>query len=151
MNVNYINCIISAFTNTMPKIGMVNISKRGMEVKGKNINSLGVAIVISFVGDLKGNIIYTMTEDSAKSIASKMMMGKPVTVLDDMSKSALSEMINMITGNASTNFSDININIDISPPAFFHGNSVISTSTEKVLSLQMLVDDIKLDVNISLE
>lgn len=151
MDANHINCILSAFTNIMPKLGMKDISKSGMEVKGRNITSLGVAIVISFVGDLKGNIIYTMTEDSAKAIASKMMMGRPVTVLDDMSKSAISEMVNMLTGNASTNFSNINVHIDISPPAFFQGDALISTSTEKVLSLQMSVDDIKLDVNISLE
>ena len=35
-------------------------------------------------------------------MASKMMMGMPVTALDDMSISAISELGNMIMGNAAT-------------------------------------------------
>ncbi len=43
-------------------------------------------------------------------------MGMPVTELDDMATSAISELGNMIMGNAATIFSTKGIVIDITPP-----------------------------------
>lgn len=151
MDAKHINNILAAFTNIMPMLGMDDVQKKGMLLKGKDIHSLGIGVVISLVGDIKGNIIYTMTEDSAKKFASKMMMGMPVETLDDMSKSAVSEMINMLTGNVATNFSNDGVTIDISPPAFLQGEVLISTSTTQVLSLDMCINGIDIQVNISLE
>ena len=42
-----------------------------------------------------------------------MMMGMPVTELDEMSQSALSELSNMLTASAATSFSNLGITIDI--------------------------------------
>ena len=61
MDAKHVNNILAAFTNIMPMLGMDDVQKKGMSLKGKDIHSLGIGVVISLVGDIKGNIIYTMT------------------------------------------------------------------------------------------
>lgn len=151
MDAKHVNLILDAFTNVMPQLGLSNIEKKNMSLRDKIITSTGVGIVISILGDIKGNIIYILSEEDAKTIASTMMMGMPVDVLDEMSKSAVSELINMLTANAATNFANNGIVIDISPPMLIHGDVVVSTNVDKVLSLKMGINDMLMEVNIALE
>ena len=151
MDANHINLILDAFTNVMPQLGLNNIEKKSMSLRDKIIKSDGVGIVISIIGDIKGNIIYLLSEEDAKNIASIMMMGMPVEVLDEMSKSAVAELINMLTANAATNFANNGIGIDISPAMLMHGDVIVSTNVEKVLSLKMGIENMLMEVNIALE
>lgn len=151
MDARHVNFILEAFNNVMPQLGLNNIERKGLSVRDRVIKSEGVGIVISIIGDVKGNIIYLLSEENAKKIASQMMMGMPVETFDEMSKSAVSELINMLTANAATNFANNGIGIDISPPMLMHGDVVVSTNVDKVLSLQMQIDDMPLEINIALE
>ncbi len=60
--------------------------------------------IVGIVGDIKGNIVYSIDSEDALKIASTMMMGMEINVLDDMAKSAISELTNMLTANAATFF-----------------------------------------------
>lgn len=151
MDVKYINPFLDALVNVMPQVGINDIKKGSISVKGKEVDSLGVLIIIGVVGDLKGNIIYGTTMESAKKIASAMMMGAPVKELDEIAQSAISELTNMITANASTLFSEEGINIDISTPTLLYGTFKATASAEKVLCIKMLVNDLPFEVNISIE
>ncbi len=80
-----------------------------------NINNT-VAVAVGIIGDLKGHVVITMQNDTACYVASKMMFGMEVTTLDAMSQSAISELGNMISGNAATIFSVSGKTVDITPP-----------------------------------
>lgn len=151
MDVNFINPFLEAFSNVIPQLGFSEVKKEGVKLNGKYIKSLGVVVIIGIVGDIKGNIIYTMTLDSAKKIASKMMMGMPVESFDEMAQSAISELINMLTANTAINFSKDDINIDISTPTLIQGDFTANASVEKVICVGVKVDDIEIETNISLE
>lgn len=151
MDVNNLNHILDAFKNVLPQLGFQNIQKGSLSLKGRFIESPGVVVIIGIMGDIKGNIIYGMTDDSAKKIASKMMMGMPVETLDEMSQSALSELVNMLTANAATNFADGGITVDISTPTLIYGQFTANSSSDKVICVQMKADDTLIDVNIALE
>jgi chemotaxis protein CheX len=62
--------------------------------------------------------------DTAKNIASVMMGGMPVDEFDEISRSAVSEMGNMIMGNTSTLFANQSVNIDITPPSLLTGEKI---------------------------
>lgn len=99
----------------------------------------------------KGNIIYGIDLESAKKIASTMMMGMPVSELDDMAQSAISELTNMLTANASINFSNMGKNINISTPTLIYGDKIeIKVNTDKVLCIKILVDDIPIEINVAI-
>ena len=151
MDVNYINPIISSFSNVMPQLGLAKVTKKGVSLKGKFIESPGVVIIVGIVGDIRGNVIYGLSIDDAKQIASKMMMGMPVPEFDELAQSAISELTNMLTANVATNFSKDNINISISTPTLIHGKFTANATTDKVLCVEMNVEGMAIEVNISME
>lgn len=151
MDVNHINPIIESFMTVLPQLGLQNIVRKGVFVKGKNIESPGVVIIVGLIGDIKGNIIYGMTMDDAKIIASRMMMGMPVNDFDELAQSAISELSNMLTANVATNYSEQNISVNISTPTLIHGEFIANASIDKVLCIQIGADETSIDVNISLE
>ena len=151
MDVNHINPVLKSFTNIFPQLGMGNIHKKGVCLKSRFIESPGVVVTIGLFGDLKGNIIYGMNVDTAKAIASKMMMGMPVDDFNEIAQSAISELVNMLTANTATNFSEKNIMIDISTPTLMYGDFIANASSDQVLCVKMGVDEFEIDVNISIE
>ncbi|WP_099468805.1 chemotaxis protein CheX [Konateibacter massiliensis] len=152
MDIRYVNPFVESFTSVMPQLGFTSIVKGNLSAKGKELISSGVIIIVGIVGTIKGNVVYSIDMESAKKIASQMMMGMPVESLDDMAKSALSELTNMLTANAATFFSQLDIPIDISTPTLLHGENVtVEMSSNKVLCIQLLADQIPVDINISFE
>ena len=150
MDVKHINPVIESISNIMPQLGFSEVSKKGVSVKGKDIDSPGVVIIIGLIGDVKGNIIYGLSIDDAKKVASQMMMGMPVDDFNEMAQSAISELVNMLTANVATNYSRDNINVDISTPTLVQGEFTANASTDKVICIEMDVSGISLHVNISL-
>lgn len=153
MDAKHVNPFLMAFQNVMPQIGFQSIKRGKLSVKGKKLQTDGILIIIGIVGDLKGNVVYSMNMDDAKKISSKMMMGMPVDEFNEMAQSALSELANMLTANASTEFSKENIGISISTPTLMYGENITTKlSTEKVLCVEVIVDeDIVIELNISIE
>ncbi|AEE92623.1 MAG: chemotaxis protein CheX [Tepidanaerobacter acetatoxydans] len=153
MDAKHVNPFLMAFQNVMPQIGFQSIKRGKLSVKGKKLQTDGILIIIGIVGDLKGNVVYSMNMDDAKKISSKMMMGMPVDEFNEMAQSALSELANMLTANASTEFSKENVGISISTPTLMYGENITTKlSTEKVLCVEVIVDeDIVIELNISIE
>ena len=152
MDVRLINPFIGAVTGIMPQIGFSNITRKGISLKEKKFMVSGVVLTLGIVGDKKGHVFYSIDNDGAKKIASTMMMGMPVEELDDMSKSALSELSNMLTANASINFSNDGINVDISVPTMMYGEEIeINLQKDNIVCIDFDVDGIVLSVNVALD
>lgn len=151
MDVNHINPIIESFMTIMPQIGMQDVKRLGVSVKDRAIESPGVVIIVGLVGDIKGNIIYGMSNDDAKKIASDMMMGKEVTEFDELAQSAVSELTNMLTATVATNYFEQGISVNISTPTLIYGEFIANASIDKVLCIQMQVNEAIVEVNVSLE
>lgn len=151
MDVNYINPILSSFANVLPQLGLGKVEKKGISLKSRFIESPGVVIIVGIVGDIKGNVIYGLSVEDAKKIASTMMMGMPVNDFDELAQSAISELTNMLTANVATNFSNDNININISTPTLVHGKFTANATTDKVVCVTMDVEGMSIEVNISME
>lgn len=151
MDVKYINPFIDSFYNILPQIGFSNVTREEVTVRN-SVESLGILINLGIVGDIKGNIVYNIQGENGKKIASKMMMGLPVEELNEMAQSALSELSNMLTANASINFSNIGVNVNISTPTLMYGQDIkIKLNTDKILNIKIVADDIPIDVNVAFE
>lgn len=92
---------------------------------------------VGVTGVLKGQVLIVMSTDSAKCMASKMMMGMPVEQIDDMATSALSELSNMIMGNTATIFSTQGILMDITPPIALSGSNLKMQANVQALSIPL--------------
>ena len=152
MDVNHVNPFIQSFTTVMPQLGFTNVSKGALSVKGKELVGSGLIIVVGIVGEIKGNVVYSIDAEHAKKIASVMMMGMPVEELDDIAQSAISELTNMLTANTATFFSNIGIIIDISTPTLLRGENItVDMSSSQVLCIELLADSIPVEINIAFE
>lgn len=108
--------ILSQVCGIQTKVGPV--SKDSMGIDGEPL-----FIMLGVTGEMTGQVCLVFDLEVAKDIASRMMMGMPVNEIDDMAKSALSELGNMIMGNAATLLSNSNLMIDITPPTLGTGKA----------------------------
>ena len=74
--------ILSQVCGIQTKVGPV--SKDSMGIDGEPL-----FIMLGVTGEMTGQVCLVFDFEVAKDIASRMMMGMPVDVLDDMAKSAL--------------------------------------------------------------
>ncbi|QJW46126.1 chemotaxis protein CheX [bacterium BFN5] len=151
MDVKLINPFVDAVATVMPQLGFQNISRGKLALKEQYVSSQGVTVLIGMTNQVRGNIAYNMSEETAKSIASVMMMGMPVEKMDEIAQSAISEMVNMVTANAAINFEKQGMNVDISPPSLALGEDFkIKVSSTKYLALELMVDSNSIELNIGL-
>lgn len=152
MDVNLINPFIGAIVGVLPQVGFKNVERKNLTLGEKRLNTSGVVLNVGIIGEKTGNVAYVVSEDSAKKIASTMMMGMPIVEFDDMAKSAVSELSNMVTANSTINLSNNGINVDISVPTIYCGNKIeVDMSKEQVVTVLFDVDGFDLTAHISID
>ncbi|SDS11795.1 chemotaxis protein CheX [Paenibacillaceae bacterium GAS479] len=108
-------------------------------------------IQIQLIGQVNGEIVFGLSEDSALKIVSAMMGGFEISVLDEMGKSAISELSNMISGNASTRLSNQGVHVDITPPALLQEYQIQLLEARKAITVPVIIDGIgQMDIQVLL-
>jgi chemotaxis protein CheX len=152
MNVEYINPFTQATFEVLSQFGTFDPKLGKPYAKEDSLTSIGVSIVVGIIGEIKGQVVYSMTEDTAKQIASTMMMGMPVETFDEMAKSAVSELSNMISGTASTKIAAKGLEIDIAPPTLITGVDVkIASNIKKIVVIPITTTVGVVEINVALE
>jgi len=152
INVDHINPFLMAATTIMKDACQMDMKVGRPYVKTTEFEQDSVIIMIGVTGEMRGQVIIALTYEKALAIASSMMMGMPVTELDDMAMSAISELGNMIMGNAATILSTKGIGIDITPPTVCRGAMKISQSYTKNICIPMSVsNDITIELDIAVK
>lgn len=151
MNVEYINPFLIAATNILKDMCMVEAKMGKPYVKEMDFKDDTLIIIIGVTGKMKGQVMMALPNHVACDIATKMVM-MPITKLDEISISALSELGNMILGNAATIFSTKGIGIDITPPTIVMGNMSISNTFSPNICIPLIYDDNKfIEFNIAIK
>lgn len=150
MNVEYINPFIEASRTVIKTVANIDVSLGKVYLKASPYSSETLVVIVGLMGQLQGQVIFSMDKPVAFQIASAMMMGMTITELDEMSKSAIAESANMILGNAATILYGKGIKIEITPPSLMMGNNIqISTPNMKTLCIPLILSSggtIELDV-----
>ena len=121
MDAKLINPFVDAFTTVMPMLGFPEPTRTKLYAASNRVKSLGVSMLVGFTKQIRGNVVYNMSEETAKFIASQMMMGMPVETFDEMAQSAISELSNMLTAHTATNITALELDVDISTPSLTVG------------------------------
>lgn len=154
LKVKYLNPFIEGASSILEDTCRTEVQMGKPYIKNAPFSNDNVAILIGITGDVKGQVIFNMSTKNAKAVASKMMMGMEVTELNEMSKSAISELTNMILGTTATLFYNEGVTIDITPPSMLMGEG-LEITTNKIeniaIPLEFKEDDIKFEINISLQ
>ena len=102
--------------DVMPQMGFPMPKRQRIYLQERNVISNGVTLTLGFTKQMQGKVIYNMTADTARYIASTMMFGVPVTNFNELAQSALREMSNMLTARAAIKFSELGLDVDITTP-----------------------------------
>ena len=112
MKIEYINPFLVAGTSVLSDMCGLKLTAGKPYVKTTSFDSDYIVISLGVTGQIAGQVLLAFHNDVACDIASKMCM-MPITALDELSLSALSELGNMILGNAATVLSTKGVFIDI--------------------------------------
>ena len=136
----------------LPQLGFQQVKRGNLRVSEKMAVSLDVIAVVGLSQQLRGNVAYAMSQETAKKFASVMMMGMPVEQLDEMSQSAISEASNMITANAAMTLESQGISVNISPPTLVIGQGVkVRISQVQSLIVEIVTEAGVIEVILGLE
>lgn len=121
MKVEYLNPFTEAAFYVLSEVIFDDDIQRGeLSIRKDPMVSTGVSTVIGLTGDLQGHVVYDMDRKTAIAIATEMN-GEPMPGLNDLVRSTINELANMISGNATAKLSENGYNCDITPPTFIVG------------------------------
>jgi len=80
---------------------------------------------------------------------SAMMGGYVISEIDEMGRSAISELGNMISGNASTILYNQGVRVDITPPKLIQSAQSAGFNATQALTIPLIMDGIgELDIQV---
>jgi chemotaxis protein CheX len=103
--------VIETLISVKPVVGKLEI----MEIHQLKDH---VWLKIGITGHIQNEILFGFQEKMAIKMVARMMGGYPILELDDLCRSGVAELGNMISGNASTMLYDDGQPVDITPPRF---------------------------------
>lgn len=113
MKAEYVNPVFKAVTEVFQL--MLDLSVSRVREKDAPVVSKKVDIRVDLKGDISGSIYFRFPQDTTLKMV-QIMSGMEIKQLDEFAISAMSEMSNIISGNAANYLSQQNFHCDITPP-----------------------------------
>jgi chemotaxis protein CheX len=123
MNAEIINPFVVAAFSFLENHQEMKISKGPLSLVNSPVAS-SVNTVIGLKGFIHGQVVFCMSMITALKIASIMLLDMPMDELDDLAKSAIGEMGNIITGHASGILTNNGIFCSVTPPSLLLGSEI---------------------------
>lgn len=148
MKAEVINPFLESARNVIEQVIQVSLSTGMLGIKEIELIDNHIWIQVGMTGQLSGNVIFGLAENVALRMVSIMMGGYVITEMDEMGQSAISELGNMISGNASTILYNQGVSVDISPPQIMRLESM-SILPRRALSIPLLMEGIgEMDIQV---
>jgi len=149
MKAEYINPFLESARIVIEQVASVRPSTGQLGIKDVKFVEKYIWIQIGMTGQMQGDIVFGLHEDVALRMVSAMMGGFTITELDEMSRSAISELGNMISGNASTMLFNQGVKVDITPPKLLHSANSAGFLPKKALTIPLIMEGIgELDIQV---
>lgn len=134
MKVDFITPFVTAAYDVLQMEVNAEIERGELSIEQSSKTSQEVTVLVGVTGQVKGLVMYGLSESTAKKIVS-LIIGRSVPLFDEMAQSAIAELGNVITGRASTNLSEVGFDCILTPPSLITGRQVIIST----LSIRRLV------------
>lgn len=146
MDASYVNPFVQGAQRVFATVCQETPALGKIFVKNMPYSASSVTVAVTIHGAFEGEVVYNMAEEAGCFIVSRMMMGMPVPSLqDDMAKSAVSELANIISGNVATIFAGRDISVDIKPPQLrfnaAHGDFPMADKVTRVVCVPLQFQD----------
>lgn len=137
MNAEVVNKFLGATTTVLADYFNIGINPGGTPIAVPPSTAMEpVTVVLEMNGDLTGQFLLGCSQQVALDVTRAMMSNPDWPEFDDMCRSAMAELGNMIAGTASTRLSEIGMLVDLTPPLVVTGNNIsVHFSVPVILSV----------------
>jgi chemotaxis protein CheX len=142
MKAEYINPFLESARIVIEQMINIRPTTGQLGVKDVKFVEKYIWIQIGITGQMQGDIVFGLHETVALKLVSAMMGGFILLEMDEMGQSAISELGNMISGNASTMLFNQGIRVDITPPKIVQYASAAGFVPKKALTIPLIIDSI---------
>lgn len=153
MRVEYINPFVEAAYSVLNEVLNTEIRRGELYLKSTSMSVLGVAAIVGLAGDVEGRVLFDMSKDTAIRVSNAMLTPMGMEAIDgfnEMGKATITELANMITGQAVTKLHNLGFTFDLTPPALFTGDNMeISDQRIEALIVPMECEFGKIEINVA--
>jgi chemotaxis protein CheX len=152
MDVQYINPFITSTIHVIKTMSSVDVSVGKPYLKKDEVARGDVSGIIGLIGDVKGSISVSFSEECILPIVSSMF-AETITELNDEVKDAVGELSNMISGQARQKLELIGRNLKAAIPIVIMGkNHTISHITkDKIIAIPFKTANGDFTIEVSFE
>jgi chemotaxis protein CheX len=153
MDREHINCFAEAGKSVIKQMMGIEAVSGQIHKESQTYKNDSVVVIVGITGKMRGNAFLVTSKKEVLNIASKIMGGIEVKELDNISRSAVSELANMIMGNTAMLLYNRGISTEITPPSFLTGDNieVYSDKLDSVCVEYDLGDIGKMELGIAVE
>lgn len=150
MKVEFVNPFITAAVKVLIDEASAFATKGKLGVDAGDFKSQETTVIISVTGEIEGHVFYNMTNETALQLISQMMKEK-VTDFDSIAKSAIAELGNIISGNASAGLTSAGYPCRLSPPTVItQKNTPVSTLRIPRIVVPLVTQYGNIDIHVAL-
>jgi chemotaxis protein CheX len=128
LNAKFLNPFIeAAFAVLEMEVGTTSNERGDLSLERSACTANDITVLITMVGQVQGIVLFGINEATAMAIVTKIL-DQPFDEFDQLAQSGISELGNVITGQASQRLAKAGYEAKISPPSLIIGKrTLIST------------------------
>ncbi|HHH83531.1 MAG TPA: chemotaxis protein CheX [Chloroflexi bacterium] len=127
MNVKFMNPFLEAAKEVLQAETQVTVTRGTLSLEKSDLTGHEVTVILSLVGEVQGVVLYGLSIQTSLALVSRIM-GQAFTSFDDLARSGIAELGNVITGQASIRLAEAGFASNITPPTLVQGKGAkIST------------------------
>ncbi len=151
MQANLLNPFVASLDQAIASFTGLHIKKQKVVLLTSALNhGTNIHVFLGVTGDIQGNVLLSANHENGLQLAS-MMVGESLENFNDLSVSALQELLNITSGNAVTELAGMGIIAAISPPAFLSGVKLDIRVLFPLVSILFTAGRVELYLNLSLK
>ncbi|MCI0184463.1 chemotaxis protein CheX [Sulfoacidibacillus ferrooxidans] len=121
--------LINGAIETVNEVIPVPLTRQQARRVASPLQQHDLGVLVSFLGDIKGQLIYMFSNEYAKQFSKEMF---EMELEGDMLDSFVGELGNMLSGNWATRIS-ATVRVEIAPPVVLKGSTQLSTTASAFL------------------
>lgn len=153
MRVTYINPFVRSVADILKELTGHDVKQETLTLVKGDVHMNGLCVLLGLTGSVEGQLTLNLDPKTAKGILAAMGIEDAEITdsrIDDMSKSALMELGNMVGGKVVSALEEEGFDFDITPPILLLGSATTSSLLqEERIILPVKIEGIgKIEINI---
>lgn len=130
MNVKFVNPFVESAQAVITMETGVTMVRGDLGLEKQPFITNDITVIIALVGQVMGNVLFSLSSQTAVALASRML-GEKLDTFDNLAQSGIAELGNVITGQASIKLSQAGFESTISPPTLVVGKGITISTLDR--------------------